>query len=418
MRPVSIRIIAACVAAHALHPQAARSANVLHSFAGNGDGAIPAAGLIADGHGTLYGAACIDTEINESGTIFSLARPAGGSGPRQFAVLYQFPADGSLGNQPCSTLWRRSDGALFGTTQSGGGGDAGTAFELDPPAAPGNPWTETILHNFSFGKTDGATPAGRLTADAQSRLFGTTLQGGLGCQGDDGCGVVYMLTPPSDGGAWTETILHFFKGRTGHAGFPAGDLLLLPGGILAGTIAEGVFTLTPPIHPNGKWQFQILPVSPALAPVVAGGVVQGNDGTLYGMTELGGANNTGTVYALHPPQSQGAPWVTETLHEFGPIIGTTDGMNPSATLAISPGGSLFATMPFGGVHGGGIVFRMDPPAVQGAAWSFSTLQSFGTGAARLGDTPADTPLLLGCDLYLSNTRGGTDQNGTIVRIPP
>jgi hypothetical protein len=412
------RLAAAClIVAAAFAPRAQAGAPALiYSFMANGDGAEPAAGLAAGPGGVLYGAACQDTEVSDAGTIFQLTPPAAGQTDWQFSVLYSFPLDNSQGNCPEGALLPRPDGSLIGTTASGGPGSFGTVFQLVPPAQQGGAWTETILHAFGLSRDDGATMFGGMIADPNGTLYGTTVQGGRGCHGDLGCGVVFELQPPaSKGGAWTETVLHFFHGRTGRAGFPSGDLLL-QGKVLIGTTPQGVFTLTPPRSGHGAWAYQMLAVSPALPGLVATGVTAGADGTLYAMAGQGGSNDTGAIFALHPPASQGAPWATEVLHNFGPIEGNTDGMYPYASLAIDGKGTLFGTVPYGSVNEGGAVFRLDPPAQQGGAWTDTVLVSFGTGAAVLGNMPVDRPLLQGGSLYLTNSSGGADQHGTVVSV--
>jgi hypothetical protein len=160
----------------------------------------------------------------------------------------------------------------------------------------------------------------------------------------------------------------------------------------------------------------MLAVSPALPGLVATGVTAGADGTLYAMAGQSGSHDTGAIFALHPPATQSAPWGTEMLHDFGPIVGNADGMYPSASMTIDAAGTLFGTVPEGGANGGGTAFRLDPPAHQGGAWTYTVLASFGTGAAALGNMPADKPLLRGARLYLTNSAGGADQDGTVVGL--
>jgi uncharacterized repeat protein (TIGR03803 family) len=125
-------------------------------------------------------------------------------------VLYSFRSstDGFAG-LPTGQFAFDSTGALYGTTELGN--DYGTVFKLTPPSAPGGSWTEIDLYGFkgdNHGTVDGATPLGGVTIDETGALYGTTSQGGVSNRGS-----VFKLTPPTiSGGAWTETILHFFGG--------------------------------------------------------------------------------------------------------------------------------------------------------------------------------------------------------------
>jgi hypothetical protein len=80
----------------------------------------------------------------------------------------------------------------------------------------GDTWKYTGIHVFTGGSNDGAFPQSNgtnLAVAGDGTIYGVTpFGGGTGC-GGDGCGVLFMLTPPVvDGGAWTETILHIFTG--------------------------------------------------------------------------------------------------------------------------------------------------------------------------------------------------------------
>ena len=106
--------------------------NVLHSFTGGGDGAYPEAGLIADMAGNLYGTT-YGGGTGGQGTIFQL--PPSGT----LNVLYSF-AGGSDGGRPAADLIADAAGNLYGTTSSGGAtascpGGCGTVFELTVPAS-------------------------------------------------------------------------------------------------------------------------------------------------------------------------------------------------------------------------------------------------------------------------------------------
>lgn len=83
------------------------------------------------------------------------------------------------------------------------GGDfgCGLVFELSPPSQPGNPWTESILYEFREPVTgDGHDPSSGVIMDGSGDLFGTTLRGG-----ESDAGTVFELTPPAQtGGLWVK----------------------------------------------------------------------------------------------------------------------------------------------------------------------------------------------------------------------
>jgi uncharacterized repeat protein (TIGR03803 family) len=106
--------------------------NVLHSFTGGTDGAYPEAGLIADMAGNLYGTTGGGGAAGQ-GTVFQLT-PSGA-----LNVLHSFTG-GSDGGRPAADLIADAAGNLYGTTVLGGAntscpGGCGTVFELAAPAS-------------------------------------------------------------------------------------------------------------------------------------------------------------------------------------------------------------------------------------------------------------------------------------------
>jgi hypothetical protein len=92
--------------------------------------------------------------------------------------------------------------------------------------------------------------------DANGNLYGATTFGGgkqePSCPDFDGCGVVYKLSPNSDG-TWSESILHAFQNST-DGGLPELDGLLVDsaGNVYGTTFVGGsgvgggtVFEVTP-----------------------------------------------------------------------------------------------------------------------------------------------------------------------------
>jgi uncharacterized repeat protein (TIGR03803 family) len=141
---------------------------VLYSFTGGSDGRQPFAGLIFDSSGNLYGTTLFGGAAG-NGTVFELVNSSGNYTEK---VLYSF-TNGSDGGQPAAGLIFDSSGNLYGTTGSGGAAGAGTVFEL--VNSSGN-YTERVL--YSFGGSDGANPVAGLIADASGNLYGTTALGG------------------------------------------------------------------------------------------------------------------------------------------------------------------------------------------------------------------------------------------------
>ena len=150
----------------------------LYTFQGGNDGGQPAAGLILDPAGNLYGATT-SFGTGGGGTVFKLAQ-AGGSWT--YSVLSSLT--GSDG--PVASLTMDSGGKLYGTTFMDDSYGYGSVFMLTPS---GGAWTYTDLHDFTGG-TDGGYPGGGVTLDSSGNLYGTAVLGG-----SNGFGVIYEITP-------------------------------------------------------------------------------------------------------------------------------------------------------------------------------------------------------------------------------
>jgi uncharacterized repeat protein (TIGR03803 family) len=187
-------------------------------------------------------------------------------------------------------------GALYGTTQDGGacpfGGSCGTVFSITPEGS------EKVLHSFGKG-SDGAVPQAGLI-DVAGTLYGTTVAGGE-YGGEYGYGTVFSITTSG-----TEKVLHSFgKGS------------------------------------DGKEPFA--------------GLIDVN-GTLYGTTSAGGAQDKascyslscGTVFSITPQGSE------KVLHSFGK---GSDGQFPRADLTYE-NGRLIGTTSNGGTYRYGTVFAL------------------------------------------------------------
>jgi uncharacterized repeat protein (TIGR03803 family) len=266
---------------------------VLHSFAGEPDGASPDAGLL-NVNGTLYGTT-YGGGVNGDGTVFAITT----SGKE--TVLHRF-AGKPDGAHPYAALIN-VNGTLYGTTETGGanctsGNGCGTVFAITASGA------ETVLYRFKGGAGDGEYPTQAPLLDVNGTLYGTTTKGGSG-QCKPGCGTVFSITTSGK-----ETVLYTFKGGSADGRYPYGGLLDV-NGTLYGTTSDccsckhgcgTVFSLTPSgsetvLHTfsgsrDGKYPYA--------------SVINVN-GTLYGTTTAGGTNGhgdggvgDGTVFSIAP----------------------------------------------------------------------------------------------------------------------
>jgi uncharacterized repeat protein (TIGR03803 family) len=130
-------------------------------------------------------------------------------------------------------------------------------------------------------------------------------------------------------------------------------------------------------------------------------LVQGSNGSFYGMTGAGGASNQGTVFRIT------AGGKLTTLYNFCSQMNCTDGGDPYAGLVQATNGDFYGTTDNGG-SGSGTVFKIT------AGGKLTTLHSFdGTD----GSSPW-AGLVEGADgdFYGTTEGGGTNDVGTVFKI--
>src|SRR5258708_8182362 len=190
----------------------AQTETILYSLGGGSDGQDPAAGLIFDAAGNLYGTSIEGggcTRLNAGcGSVFEMS--PNGSGGWTEKVLYGC-SGGADGLQPEGTLVLDTAGNLYGTTQVGGT-CCGVVFKLTHNSD--GSWTQSVLYTFAGG-SDGSEPVAGLVFDAAGNLYGTTQEGGGGGCGIIRCGTVFELTPNSSGGGGGKILPHFSRPRRG-----------------------------------------------------------------------------------------------------------------------------------------------------------------------------------------------------------
>ena len=341
-------------------------------------------------------------------------------------VLYNF-SGGSDGYGPDGGLIADKFGNLYGTTTYGGSDGNGAIFRLSPPRNGGF-WTETVLYSFPGGPNNGANPYGTLVFDKHGNLFGTTQAGG-----PNNTGTVFELSPPAERfGLWTESVLFILPADQSQGTWPFGKLIFDNAGNIYATTELGgngsapacsfggcgtVFELSPPTTQGNPWTSTLLY---NFGVYDNDGVVPGrglliHNGILYGTTQLGGNGGSGTIFQLS--QSNGS-WTETLLHSFN----NSDGAAPVAGLIADDQGNLFGTARVGGANNYGSVFELSPPGNTGDPWQETTLYSFAglyDGAQPLGSLIRDH---FG-NLYGTASQQGlqnqqTSNNGTVFRISP
>ncbi len=407
MRWTTIALAAAL--AVATHLSGQTKIKVLHNFGSSTDGNDPSGTLLLDADGNLYGVTAGGPGQTGGGVVFQLTPSRNGAWSEQ--VLHSFTA-GSDGAYPWGRLLSDSSGNLYGTVEGYLSYAVSGIFELFPG---GSGWSNTILYGLysgpgltsdrfgnlygsmgvgetSFGAIGELTPGngawnysplynfcpqwpspGGYSApappvfDKNGNLWGVTTYGGISqspCTDDQGCGVVFEMTPNGDG-TWAYNVTHSF----------------------AATSTDGQFP--------------------------QGGLVMDAAGNFYGTTELGGAYSHGTVFKLSFYPSLGE-WVEAILYDFPNCV---TGCFPVGTMAIDKAGNLYGTT-IGGVHnsacGGftcGEVFEMSPQ--RNGRYKFTVLHKF-VGAD--GDTPLG--VILEGNLFGTTKDGGTYGAGTAFELTP
>lgn len=202
--------------------------------------------------------------------------------------------DGLPNAQP--GLTQGTDGKLYGVQSVAGAYDQGRVFAVDLSGV------FQVVHDLT--PLQGREPNGGLLLGSDGALYGTTLTGGVTTPGHY-AGTVFRLLDPSNPFVPYQTLYAFSSFEAGDGGVCNGDLVEGSDGYLYGTTTPGtgdpnggtVFRLDKAGHETVIHRFGRT-VGDGLNP--RAGLVEAADGKLYGTTELGGAFGAGTVYRIDP----------------------------------------------------------------------------------------------------------------------
>jgi uncharacterized repeat protein (TIGR03803 family) len=227
----------------------------LYWFTGGADGGTPN-GLILGSNSVLYGTTQTGGAYND-GTAFSITTNG------LFQTLVQF--NGTNGSNPEAALVQGANGNFYGTTEDGGTNAGGAAFEMTTNGA--------LTTLVSFGNASGTAPYIALAQGTNGDFYGATQN-----HSKAGDGNIFEMTPE-----WTLNVIYSFTGGQ-----------------------------------DGN------------EPV--GALARGTDGNFYGMTTAGGASNYGGIFKMSP---SGA---LTNLYSF---TGGTDGYNPYGALTQGTDGNFY-----------------------------------------------------------------------------
>jgi uncharacterized repeat protein (TIGR03803 family) len=258
---------------------------VLYSFLGGSDGCYPFGGLLRDSAGDLYGT----TEVCGAfgvGTVFEVSKTG------KETILHSFAGGEKDGEYPSfTTLIMDAKGVLYGVTEEGGAINLGTVYKLTKSGKL------TVLHSFNGGTTDGCDIFGTPAMDKDGNLYGTA-----NACGSSGAGMVWKVAPKG-----TETVVHNFTGGSSDGSEPvAGVILDGKGNMYGDTYQGGSFNLGTVYKLNKKGAITILHTfDGSQGSYLYAGVIQDASGTLYGTSLYGGSgdecnNGCGTVWEFVP----------------------------------------------------------------------------------------------------------------------
>lgn len=351
---------------------------ILKQLNGDSEGSYPQGELVKGPDGNFYGMTRNDG-VNNYGTIFKIT-PSGA-----YTVLKSFSYS-TEGANPYGHLVLGKDGNFYGITYGGGANGVGTIFKITPG---GN---FSVLRSMNK-TTDGGNSYGSLTEGSDGNLYGITYYGGT-----YGYGTIFKIA--KSGGSTFKVLRHL---NTADGIYSQGDLIQAKDGNFYGMCYGGgangngtIFKITP----DGKYTVLKSFSSPKDGSFPYGNLMQNSDGSFYGMTRSGGANNAGTIFKLTTSNA------FSVIHSF---VAATEGSTANGSLVRGQDGNLYGMTHDAGPFGSGTVFKVT------TGGKLTVLAAFdGSGE---GSAPYES-LIKGKDsaYYGTTFSGGKYGYGTIFKI--
>jgi uncharacterized repeat protein (TIGR03803 family) len=333
------------------------------------------------------------------GNIYGVSQAGPIGGPTNNGVVYKVSRSGVV--TPLHTVQTSEGIQCTGLSLATDGNFYGTCY-ADPVNNAGTIFkvtsagTLTVMHTFAGGTSDGCRPLAPPIQGTDGNLYGTT-----SFCGANNYGTVYKMTLA---GAYTQ--LYNFQGPPNDTALPLGLVQGNDGnlwGMGNGWIISpgGVFKITPAGKETLVYTFK--GGTDGQNPYTS--LIQGSDGKYYGTTEGNGGSDTGTVFKLT------AAGVETVLYDF-PSPPTMGGF-PRLPLTQGPDGVLYgiATNCAGGGCSQAGLFDITTKNV------YSTLYLYPILGGSNNELPL-SPLLLSTNgrLYSATQQGGSHQNGSFYSV--
>ena len=249
---------------------------------------------------------------------------------------------------------------------------------------------------YDFSYAIGMLPDGSLYFDG-TYLYGMTKNGGASVKGN-----IFKILPNGSGFVSLQTFTGPTNGSIGNGSLISDGTFLYGmtqyGGLNnSGTYTDGIIFK---IMPNGTGFTKILDFSKTVTGNFPLGSLYFDGAYLYGMTSEGGVNNKGTIFKIMP---NGTGYLR--LLDFD---GTNNGRFPTGDV-VSDGTYLYGMTQYGGANDDGTAFKIKKDGT-----GYSKLIDF--KYSTTGSDPQGSLLLNGSSLYGMTKTGAANGLGTIFKL--
>lgn len=258
--------------------------------------------------------------------------------------LYSFCSEANCadGELPNASLIQAADGNFYGSTSAGGAGNAGTLFKLSPAGSL------TVLNTPGNGAyLSGAGGTGPNLTQGGDGYFYVSVNG-------TSEGIVKLSSSGSEtvlaNQVYSSVLIEGSDGNFYGASYYDSPVETACGGASCGTIIK----ITPAGDVSVIYTFCSL-ANCADGWGLAVGLVEGSDGNLYGATEYGGSDNTGTIFKLSKSGT------LTTLYNICSVSDCPEGGYNASALVEGSDGNFYGTMAKGlGTATWGTIFAISP----------------------------------------------------------